>query len=93
MAEFDRFDRFFPIPGLLATSAVAFTLLGLKATNWRGSEGFADFAANDRTTVAIVVQIVSHLLGLIQIQVLCKLSSFGNAQNKSSRPSKGPQAQ
>ncbi|KIW13149.1 hypothetical protein PV08_08336 [Exophiala spinifera] len=71
-------DQALPIPGLLLTSTVAFTLLGLKVNEWRGSERFAEFITNDRTTVAIAIQIVSHVLGLIQVQVLCTVikSSF-----------------
>lgn len=68
-------DRALPIPGLLLTSTVAFTLLGLKVNGWKGSENFANFITDDRTTVAIAIQIISHILGLIQVQALCKSSS------------------
>jgi hypothetical protein len=68
-------DQALPIPGLLLTSTVAFALLGLKVNGWRGSEGFAEFITNDRTTVAIAIQIISHVLGLIQVQTLCKKRS------------------
>ncbi|KIW56560.1 hypothetical protein PV05_05213 [Exophiala xenobiotica] len=63
-------DRALPIPGLLLTSTVAFTLLGLKVNGWKGSENFANFITDDRTTVAIAIQIISHILGLIQVQAL-----------------------
>src|ERR1700761_391927 len=64
-----RVDRALPIPGLLLTSTVVFTLLGLKLRGWRGSDGFADFITNDRTTVAIAVRIISHVLYLLPLGV------------------------
>jgi hypothetical protein len=67
-------EQALPVPGLILTSALALTLLGLKTNGWRGSETFAEFVTNERTTVAIAVQIISHVLGLIQVQALCKQS-------------------
>lgn len=65
-------DRFLPIAGLFITSAVAIVLLVLRRTQWRSSEWFAHFVVIERTEVAIVVQVLSHLLGLVQVQILCK---------------------
>jgi hypothetical protein len=65
-------EQALPIPGLLMTSTIAFTLIGLKINDWRGSEAFAEFITDDRATVAIAIQVLSHVLGLIQVQILCK---------------------
>ena len=64
--------RFLPIAGLVITSAVAIILLVLRKTQWRSSEWFAHFVSTERTKVAIVVQILSYLLGLMQVQILCE---------------------
>jgi hypothetical protein len=66
------FDRYSPALGLIVTSSIVFTLVGLQATNWKASAAFTSYVINQRTTVAIIVQVVSHVLGLIQIQALCE---------------------
>jgi hypothetical protein len=64
-------QRFGAIPGLIISSAICYTLLGLHLTNWRGSENALMWTKANSTSVTIIVQILSHALGLIYVQVIC----------------------
>jgi hypothetical protein len=44
----------------------------LRLRKWRSSKNFAYFGIANGTAVAISVQIISHLLGLLQLKVICK---------------------
>jgi hypothetical protein len=66
------FDRFAALPGLLVTSAACYTLLFLHLNSYRGSENFLRWTRDHRTAVAILVQLLSQVLGMIHVHVLCK---------------------
>ena len=66
------YDRFGAIPNLLVTSAVAFTLLSLNISGWRGSESLLAWTRTNKTVTTIFVQVASHILGLMMVQVVCK---------------------
>lgn len=67
-----RTDWILPCLGLVATSAVIIALTVLNVRQWRSSESTAMFVLEQRSTIAIAVQIISHVLGWIQVQTLCK---------------------
>ncbi len=69
------FSKLIPVFCLIVTTAASCTLVGLKATGWEGKEPFVDFVSDNPTTRAISVQVVSQLLGLLQISALCKIQS------------------
>lgn len=69
------YDRFGAIPGLLVTSGIAFTLLSLNVSDWRGSESLLDWTKRNRNVVTVIVQVISHILGLIMVQVVCTRTS------------------
>ncbi len=66
------FDQYAPIPGLLITSAICYTLLGLRLSDYRGSEEAVEWTKNHRTLVTIIVQILSHSLGMMHVLIICK---------------------
>lgn len=61
-----------PCVGLITTSAFGITLTAMNARKWRSSEEMANWVVEERSTIAIAVQIISHILGAIQVQILCK---------------------
>lgn len=66
------FDRYFAIPGLLFTSLVCYALLGLQLSGFRGSEGLLAWTTNNGSAITIGVQVLSHILGLVHVQVICE---------------------
>src|SRR2546430_9837314 len=52
------------------STAAALSLIIIRLQDWRSSEEFAQFIIDNRTAVAISVQIISHLLGLLQLTVI-----------------------
>ncbi|KAF2644069.1 hypothetical protein P280DRAFT_504949 [Massarina eburnea CBS 473.64] len=71
-------DWIWPTLGLFITTAIGIAITVLKGQHWRSSEDTAMFVLEQRPTIAIVVQIISHILGGVQIQTLCGviMSSF-----------------
>ena len=65
-------ERFWIVPGLLLCTLVAFALLVAKAVHWASSWEFANFVTTNRSSIGIIVQLTSHLLGLILVSTLCK---------------------
>lgn len=66
------FDRFSAIPGLLITSSICYTLLGLHLGNYRGSEKLLGWTKANRTLVTVTVQLLSQMLGVIHVHVICR---------------------
>jgi hypothetical protein len=66
-------EKFWVIPGLFLTNLVAITLLTAKAIHWESSLELANFVTTNRSSISIVVQLISHLLGLILVSTLCEL--------------------
>ncbi|KAF1810596.1 hypothetical protein P152DRAFT_450967 [Eremomyces bilateralis CBS 781.70] len=65
--------NYLPLLALTPVFAVAITMLCLVLTQWHGSERVAHFAEANRAEVAIAVQVISSLLGLLEIAVLCAI--------------------
>lgn len=60
------------IPALIFTNLIAFTLLTLTLCHWESSLEVAHFITKNRSVIAIIVQLISHLLGLILVLTLCE---------------------
>jgi hypothetical protein len=65
------FDRFFAIPGLVATSLICYTLLGLHLVDYRGSDNLVNWTKTHRTLITVLVQLLSQMLGLIHVHAFC----------------------
>lgn len=57
-------EKFLVIPGLLLTTILATGLFATRFDHWASSARFADFVVSNRSAVGIVVQVISHLLGM-----------------------------
>jgi hypothetical protein len=66
------FDRFSAVPGLIITSAICYTLLGLHVNSYRGPESLLIWTREHRTAVTVLVQLVSQVLGIIHVHVMCQ---------------------
>lgn len=60
-----------PTLGLLATSALGIALTVMNARSWRSSEHAANVVLTNRSSIAVAVQILSSILGFLQIHALC----------------------
>ncbi|KAF2446055.1 hypothetical protein P171DRAFT_430293 [Karstenula rhodostoma CBS 690.94] len=60
-----------PMSGLIATSALGIALTIMNARNWRSSEHTASLVLANRSSIAVAVQILSSILGFLQIHALC----------------------
>ena len=65
------YSKLSPALYLIVPTAAICTLVGFKATGWKSDERFAESVVENRTTWAIAVQILSHVLSLLQITALC----------------------
>ncbi|PVH97327.1 hypothetical protein DM02DRAFT_568170 [Periconia macrospinosa] len=76
--ERTKYSWALPALGLIITSTIVIALLVLNAQEWRSSEKMVISVLERRSTIAIGVQIIAHILGGIQVQVLCNViaSSF-----------------
>ena len=61
-----------PLLGFAFTTIVSLVLVVLNTRQWRSSESTVIWLNGARSSVAIAVQIISHILGWIQMQGLCK---------------------
>lgn len=59
------------LAGLIVPTTFSILLLVANLKNWHSSEYFAHTVTVDKPTIAIVVQVISHALGLFQICALC----------------------
>ena len=64
--------QFWVLPSLVVTTAATVILVGLQVSRWKGSEDLAEVVVSGRTLIAVTVQIVSHILGMLMVQSLCK---------------------
>ncbi len=65
-------EKLLPIPGLLLTTFLATGLFASKFDHWASSRGFAVFVDNNRSTAGLIVQVISHVLGMSNIYALSK---------------------
>ena len=65
------------IPGLVLTSVVTGLLLGEASSNWASSDGFAEWISTNRASVAIIVQVIAQILGMIHLYSLREYSNTG----------------
>lgn len=63
-------DKIFPVPGLLLSTILATGVFASKFDHWASSRGFAVFVDNNRSTVGLIVQVISHVLGIIDVYAL-----------------------
>jgi hypothetical protein len=59
------------VPGLIVTTLLSVLLLGAEASGWRSSSHFAQVMLENRSAIAIVVQVVSQVLGMVNVYALC----------------------
>ena len=71
-------EKYLIIPGLVLDTVLAFILLGAKVNHWTASSKFAEVVGNNRTTIGIVTQIVSQILGMILVTALCKYRAINS---------------
>ena len=67
-------EKLLPAPGLLLTTFLATGLFASKFDHWASSRGFAVFVDNNRSTVGLVVQVISHVLGMLHVYALSQLA-------------------
>lgn len=67
-------DKYGAIPGLVITTTIICVLYGFNVTDWSSSEAVAETVRSRPTYIAITVQIISHVLGLIQVQTICAVN-------------------
>ena len=60
------------IPGLLLTTVIAFLLLAANRFGWSISGSIVVQVTKYRASLAVAVQIIAHLLGMLQVYALCK---------------------
>ena len=65
-------EKVLPIPGLLLTTFLAIGLFATKFDHWASSRGFAVYVDNNRSTLGLIVQVISQFLGLINVYALSK---------------------
>lgn len=58
--------------GLIITNAVIWTVLGLDLSHWVNSRIDPGWIIANRSTVAIAVQVISQILGMVVVTVLCE---------------------
>ena len=65
--------QIFIASALLLTTVVSFVILTAHVRKWSTSGSALKWIENHRSAVGIIVQVLSHLLGVIQLYVLRKL--------------------
>jgi len=68
----DLWTKFVPLLTLLPIFGIVITLLYLQVTRPQNSEPFAYLTNLDQAKVAITVQLISGILGTIEIFVFCR---------------------
>lgn len=72
-------DRFLVVPGLIVTTFIATGLFATRFDHWTTGSGFASFVVHNRSAISIVVQVISHVFGMVEVYALCKLPSPSNS--------------
>ena len=65
-------EKVLPIPGLLLTTFLATGLSVSKFDHWAGSPWFEGFVENNPSTAGLIVQVISHVLGMLHVYALSK---------------------
>ena len=65
-------EKVLPLPGLLVTTFLAIGLFATKFDHWASSWEFAVYVDNNRSTLGLIVQVISQFLGLINVYALSK---------------------
>ncbi|KAL9114870.1 MAG: hypothetical protein Q9227_001113 [Pyrenula ochraceoflavens] len=63
--------KLLPVPGLIVTTALAISLLVIREQGWTSSLEFAAHVYRHPSIVGIVVQVLSHALGMLHVYALC----------------------
>lgn len=64
-------DKWLPVLFILISDGCAIALLYLHLSGWRGPPDKAKWITQNRSTVGIAVQLISHALGIAMVQTLC----------------------
>ncbi|KAF2800467.1 hypothetical protein K505DRAFT_1523 [Melanomma pulvis-pyrius CBS 109.77] len=67
---------YFTLAGLVVPTAFSLVLLVASLRGWHSSERYAQTVTDEKSSIAIVVQLFSHSLGLFQICALCVVISL-----------------
>lgn len=70
------FIRYLALPCLLFTSILSIVLLQYQRTHYTTSGYLHNFVVNNRSSTALIVQILSHVLGLCFVFTLTNLINF-----------------
>ena len=65
-------EKILPVPGLLLTTFLAIGLFASKFDHWASSRGFAVYVDNNRSTIGLIVQVISQFLGMTNVYALSK---------------------
>jgi hypothetical protein len=65
--------KYFAAFGLTLTTSLSFLLLAIHLSKWEFSGPAMDLIKDSRSTVGIIVQILSHLFAVVQINASGKL--------------------
>ena len=65
-------EKVLPVPGLLLTTFLAIGLFASKFDHWASSQAFAVYVNNNRSTLGLIVQVISQFLGLTNVYALSK---------------------
>jgi hypothetical protein len=65
------YAKLFVASGLLLTSIFSFILLDAHIHRWPVSGSVVNWIEHNRSTIGIIVQVLSHLLAVIQLYALC----------------------
>ena len=65
-------EKILPVPGLLLTTLLAIGLFATKFDHWASSRGFAVYVDNNRSTIGLIVQVISQFLGMLNVYALSK---------------------
>ncbi|PVH98201.1 hypothetical protein DM02DRAFT_682685 [Periconia macrospinosa] len=72
--------------GLLVPTVFSVLLLVADSRGWHSSEGYVETVTNEKPTIAIAVQLLSHSLGLFQVCALCTVISLSFQRHASVSP-------
>ncbi|MCJ1378611.1 hypothetical protein MMC17_001710 [Xylographa soralifera] len=79
-------EKFLVVPALLLTTVIATILFTTRLDHWASSEGFANFVIFNRSASAILVQVISHILGILHVYALCTTINLSSRAYISARP-------
>ncbi len=74
-------ERFLVIPGLLLTTFLTSSLFAARFEHWTSTPDFTTFVKQNRSATGIIVQVLSHILGMMHVYILCRLPCPGRDEN------------